>query len=215
MRNFVFFASMFLVLACTSVSTAQFPGLSGNPNGTPGMEDYYTNGYIGSETNPTGVYLDPNAGPWIKHCWVNNGVFNFNEWVQIQNDPTYPTQPGPPWTDWDEVIKDPSGNWSWQATAPTKVDVYTYDSSNNPVYKKTVLEAANSTNTYLEFDFNPPEFPVELLNIQKTLVWSGPGSAPVGTYVTVWEYPTPEPATIVLLISGLLALGLGYIRQRK
>jgi hypothetical protein len=215
MRYIVCLTGMFLVLVCTSVVVAQVPGLSGDPSKTPGIIEYYTNGNIGSEDNPIGVYLDPNAGPWIKNfLGVNGGLFNINEWVAIVGDPNYPNPPGPPWTDWDEQIMTPG--WIWAANPAPNADVYTWDAINMRwVLKKSVAEAANSTNTFVEFDFIPPESPNELLNITKTLVWSGPGSAPVNATIVVWQWPTPEPGTIALLATGLLALGLGRVWRRK
>ena len=214
MRYFVIFTGTFLVLACASVAMAVAPAASGEQVTPSWTEEFSaTSGHvdIGGGTG-VGVYLDPNAGPWQKIIF---GIFvsplPINETINIMADPrTIPPLPGgPAWTDWDELILTPGWGWANASLVITEPD-QTQKTIAGTV--KTILNPSD----FVEFDFNPAENPGASLFITKSLVWNGPpGQMPLPSTVIINEYPTPEPATIVLLISGLLALGLGYIRQRK
>ena len=173
MRYIVFFASIFLAMAWASVSVAQIPGIGGDLGITPGMQETIdmqggSTATIGSPTNPVGIYLDPNAGPWQKRLAAFQlGVpLTINEVIQIGAAPNS-NPPGPPWTDWDEQIMD--AGWSW-AAAPAPIAVLSDDGNVAGVIKTKV-----NINDFVEFDFNPPENPGVNLNITKTLVWIGPG----------------------------------------
>jgi hypothetical protein len=197
MRYFVIFASVCLMLAWASVATAQVPGVGGNLGSPPSIDETYTSGIIGSEGNPIGIILDPNAGPWKKtFLGVGGGQLIIDEWLGIAGPPA--------WTDWDELILTP--NWIW-----TAAQVVTPDQG--------ILNGTISTkfqpNDFVVFNFNPPEMPGTKLHVTKTLTWSGGLPVPQNATVIVEQWPTPEPGTIVLLTTGLLALGLGYIRRRK
>jgi hypothetical protein len=157
---------------------------------------------IGSAGNPVGIYLDPNAGPWQKTLANFVAPLTINEAIKIMADPkTIPPLPGgPPWSDWEEQIL--SDGWVWAGGGSLSI-------LGDGTYNGT-LSADQKT---IEFDF-PAQVPGTTLVINKVLQWNGGvGSNPIMP-VVVNEYPTPEPGTIVLLISGLLALGLGYIRRR-
>jgi hypothetical protein len=213
MRYFVFFASMFLVLVCTSAAMAGLASGDFTKPTDPTLPDFFsaTSGEAIIDLGGTGgIYLDPNAGPWKKQI-VGIGVnpLLIHEFIPIGAAPGS-NPPGPSWTDWDELI-DPILNpvgWQWAANpAPT----VTLSNDGNVV---GIIRTKNNPNDFVEFDFNPAEAPGNFLTINKWLVWTG---LPAQNPGMVWidEYPTPEPSTIVLLISGLLALGVGYIRRRK
>jgi hypothetical protein len=223
-RYSVIFASVFLVLTCMSVATAQMPGASGDDTKITDpalINDYAVIGTtieIGGpgQGGPVGMYLDPNAGPWQKTFFgVINGSLNIIEHIVIGANPTV-NPPGPPWTDWDELIKTPG--WHWQINP-----VPTLTLSDHPIDPPipgivSTNGVPGNPNNFVVFNF-APENPGVVLTVTKTLVWNGPGPAPLpgtpASNVLIYEYPTPEPSTIVLLISGLLALGLGYIRRRR
>jgi hypothetical protein len=214
MRYFVIFAGMFLVLACTSVvMAAPVSGDFTKPT-DPTLPDWFsaTSGGvdIGGGTG-IGIYIDPKAGPWLKQIvGISVSPLPITETVNIVADPaTIPPLPGgPPWTDWDELIM--TQGWQWAPNASL-----TITESDGITVKNVagILKTVNFLNDLVEFDFNPAENPGASLFITKQLRYNGPG-LPQNATVWIAEYPTPEPATIVLLISGLLALGLGYIRRR-
>ncbi|MGA2060118.1 MAG: PEP-CTERM sorting domain-containing protein [Thermoguttaceae bacterium] len=201
MRYLVILSSVFLVLACTSVAMAQIPGI-GDKQTTPSWQETINVGGgstvdVGSVGNPVGIYLDPNAGPWQKTFANFVAPLTINEAILIGAAPGS-NPPGPPWSDWEEQIL--SAGWVWAGGASLSVLGDGVYNGNLSADQKTV-----------EFDF-PAQAPGTTLVINKVLQWNGVGNPILP--VTVNEYPTPEPATIVLLISGLLALGLGYIRRR-
>jgi hypothetical protein len=212
MRYFVIFASAFLVLACMSVATAQTPGTGLSEGTIPGLSTEYTVPGTtleigGGVAGPVGIYLDPGAGPWKKTLIdVINGSLNLIEHIQISLEPS--GLPGPSWTDWDEQIMTP--NWGWAAVPVPTVGLSDDGNVTGTISTKNI----NIPNDFVEFDFNPENNPA-VLTVTKTLVYTGPGPVPGKATVVVEEYPTPEPGTIVLLTTGLLALGLGYIRRRK
>jgi hypothetical protein len=218
MRYLIVFSSVFLLLACASAAMADpahaGPNLTVSPD--PSLPDWASgsSGEVNiddTSNGASGIYLDPNAGPWVKQFVGMLGVnsIKITEKVHIQGNPLTPGQP--PWTDWDELIdpiKNPVG-WQW-VTAPAAPTVTPSDDVNVTGTIKTVY----NTNDFVEFDFNHAENPGVVLTIVKYIKWTGaPGANPQQVWLD--QYPTPEPGTIVLLTTGLLALGLGYIRRRK
>jgi hypothetical protein len=215
-RYSVILATVFLVLAFTSVASASMASGDFTKPTDPTLPDWFsaTSGEVIIDLGGTGgIYLDPNAGPWKKQI-VGIGVnpLLIHEFIPIAAAPgTIPPPPGgPPWTDWDELI-DPLLNpvgWQWAANPAPTVTL-----SDDGIVVG-IIKSINNPNDFVEFDFNPAEHPGATLTISKWIVWTG---LPAQNPGMVWidEYPTPEPSTIVLLISGLLALGLGYIRRRK
>jgi hypothetical protein len=200
MRNFVTFASVFLVMAWVSVALAAVPpGISGEQQ-TPGwIESIDVGGGstvdIGSAAaGPIQIFYDPTKGPWQKTLTNFVAPLTINEAIQIAPG-------GPNWTDWEEQILDPG--WVWAGGASLSV-------LGGGTYNGT-LTADQKT---VEFDF-PAQGVGTTLVINKVLQWNGVvGQAP--RTVTINEWPTvPEPGTIVLLTTGLLTLGLGYIRRRR
>jgi hypothetical protein len=196
MRYLVIFSSVFLVLACASVATAQPPGIS-NAQTTPSWRETIDVGGggtvdIGSVGNPIGIYLDPNAGPWQKTFANFVAPLTINEAIKIAAG-------GPNWDDWEEQILSPG--WVWAGGGSVSI-------LGDGTYNGT-LSIDQKT---LEFDF-PSQGVGTTLVFNKVLQWNGGGNPIMPVIVNEW--PTPEPGTIVLLASGLLALGLGYIRRRK
>jgi hypothetical protein len=213
MRYILVFVCALPLLACASAAIAAQPAASGNQV-TPSWTEEFSATSGGVDIGGgvgTGVYLDPDAGPWQKIIF---GIFvsplPIRENLVILPDPsTVPPPPGgPPWTDWDELILTPGWGWGGNPTATITEPDQTVKNVAGII--KTIV----NPNDFVEFDFNPAENPGARLTIIKSLVWLGPGPMPQPGTVVINEYPTPEPGTIVLLISGLLALGFGYIRRR-
>jgi len=201
-RNFVIFTSMCLMLAWASVASAVAMGVSGDHT-TPAFIEYYSGGGtssidVGSSGSPIEIYYDPSAGPWQKifqnYVAAPDKHLNVNEVVDINQ--------GVSWTDWDEQIV--SLGWVWGPNS-------TLTLSNDPTVVNGQVSVDQKT---VVFDLPAPEGPGTVLTITKTLWWVGGGGAPAT--VTINEWPTvPEPGTIVLLMTGLLALGMCYIRRRN
>jgi hypothetical protein len=198
------FAAM---LACASAAMAAAPAASGDQVTPSWIEDVSaTSGSVDiGSPGGVGIYLDPTAGPWQKNIFgISVSPLPIHEIIAILPAPTGLN--GPSWTDWDEQILTPGWSWAAQPTVTLSDDGIVFG---------TVSTKVNQ-NDFVVFNFNPAENPGATLTISKALVWNnGVGLPPQNSMVTIIEYPTPEPGTIVLLISGLLALGLGYIRRRK
>ncbi len=159
-----------------------------------------------SSTGPIPVVLDPTGPVWGKAFTGPNGSNFFYPPTSPNNPPLAVNEllqvsGNLPWTDWhEEVIGiDASGapdyGWTWA----------------NPVIYVGGLPAPGLTVTgvgtnLLTFDFDPI-LPGTIVNIRKELVYTGlPGATFIGT-LAVHEYPTPEPASLALLVfGGVLAL---------
>ena len=197
MRYLVILSSVFLVLAWTSVATAQH-GISDVQPSPSWIDSIDVGGGstldIGSGQGgqPIPIFYDPLAGPWQKVLGNFVAPLTINEAITIAPG-------GPNWTDWEEQILTPG--WVWAGGASL-----------------TILGDGTANVTLpnqqtVKFDF-PSQGVGTTLIINKVLQWNGGGNPTMP--VTINEWPTvPEPGTIVLLISGLLALGLGYIRRRN
>ncbi|HVP12068.1 MAG TPA: PEP-CTERM sorting domain-containing protein [Phycisphaerae bacterium] len=152
---------------------------------------------------PVPVVLDPTGPVWGKSFTGPNG----GNFLYPPTSPSNPALPVTellqvagtnPWTDWHEDVIGidaqgfPDPGWTWA----------------NPFVLVNGLPAPGLTVTgvgtsNLSFFFNPVA-PGSTITIRKDLVYAGtPGAAFFGT-LAVHEYPTPEPASLVLLAAGAL-----------
>jgi len=142
------------------------------------------------------VTYDPNAGPWIKTLvGVDPGpVTNPTPAQLIENLHVV----GRAWTDWHQEITTPL--WHW-------------------LVEGININIPNTTwvfsNEFRTVDFIFPNPLPESTQITISKWFSGPaGTGPQNVVIQQW--PTvPEPGTIALLLTGLLAAGLGYIWRRR
>ena len=175
---------------------------------TPGYEqNFYPTGSTVNIDNGTGgpidINYDPSKGPWQKNFWLQNNQQSLTI-IEVMHVSQIPA-----WTDWDEqIFGGGPGGWQW-VDNPAPLCQF----SGNGLGQADLVGTIDALKETVVFNFTQPEVPSTILTITKTLHWSGQGAAPNSVFVSQW--PTvPEPSTIVLLISGLLTLGLGYIRRR-
>jgi hypothetical protein len=158
----------------------------------------------GIATNPwLPVQISPTGPQWVKTFSGPNGqpftavpgqTFTLQELLVIA-----PTQS---WTDWHEHILTPG--WDW--VQPT---LFMANFAPPPGLSTVFTPGTPSVGGAVDFYFNPLA-PGTLLDIRKTLQYTGtPGVAFNGT-IQIAEYPTPEPATLSLLALG----GLAVLRRR-
>jgi hypothetical protein len=203
-QNMIRLAVVALIgLGASQMALAQGVGNLGSlPTLFPGPNPP-TGWIVGSPTAPIPVVRDPLGPVWSKSFTGPNG----GPFAHPALGPALPVQEflvvagNLPWADWHEDVMgiDASGaqdpGWVWA----------------NPAFLVGGLPAPGLTITgagtnNLSFFFNPlpPGTPVV---IRKQLVYNGvPGTAFIGT-LAIHEYPTPEPASLMMLAAGgLLAL---------
>lgn len=167
---------------------------------------------IGSANNGVGVSLDPTAGPWIKTLLgINGGPVNADD-TGYTNPNSYQLVENLviggnlPWTDFHEIVLTPGWNIGALITA-----------NGAPVPGLNVdLTYTNGSTTLgsvtMTFD---PLLPGTQLLLRKQLIWVGDPNVIGNLFsgiVKVAQYPTPEPATVVLLAA---ALGLVATARRS
>ncbi len=215
-RYVKFVAVASAVVLAVTLAPAAWGFTSGSGTGTGVSGSYNSNSSgewnIGSIQNPIGITLDPNAGPWTKTLGDINGnpiqaddtgsvwkagPFPINEFVVVQGNL--------PWTDWHEEIVTPGWNWG-----PAFITV-----NGQPppgMVHNIVNQDWPNRGGKVWWTFNPLP-PGTVITISKDLWWVGNPNVQGDTfsgYITINEYPTPEPTTLALLVLG----GLAMIRRR-
>ena len=191
-------------------TTGNFPQ---NPNG----------GWFIGDTEDTRVpiFVDPTKGPWDKTLQSSTGgnLMGVNPGTRIRLFEGLVIERLPNWTDWHEQILTPG--WDW-VVPPVGAPKFTNESAggvdlaappNNP---PTHTAPTATQGGQLDFSFAPLT-PGTRIDIDKQLVFQG--STPFTGTITVREFPTipsqvvSEPASLILLVSGLASLG-AVARQR-
>ena len=137
--------------------------------------------------------------------------------------------------DWHEVIHTPGWEWRYYEYNPDPTDpnyepLITRDGAPWPWKHQPPPATGGDPATMLWVEF-PPIEPGHILDVHKWLVWMGdpnPGGIPNTNWgdnmddqgntldesmIAVWEYPTPEPSSILLVALG--ALALAGVRRRR
>jgi hypothetical protein len=159
----------------------------------------------GNAANPwLPVQIDPNGPQWVKTFTGANGqpitaapgqTFTLQELLVVA-----PTQS---WTDWHEHILTPG--WDWVSPTLFLANFAPPGGLNTVVTPGTI-----SAGGAIDFTFNPLA-PGTLIDLRKTLQYTGtPGVVFTGK-IQIAEYPTPEPASLGLLTLG----GLVALRRRR
>jgi len=185
---------------------------------------------IGLEGNPIDIPFDPDAPPWDKVIddpagapWADDlydlqlnqdvnmlTVIGIEEWLVVGGTR--------PWTDWHEELVNSPG-WVWdqgQFNLPGVSGPFLEvrppgGTGFNP---PDVIDIV-ATDMTVDFFFEPLD-PGTEVHIIKRLVYVGPDGMfnTPDTYqgpVTIREYPTPEPAGLLLMVGG----GLMVLRRRS
>ncbi|MDM8009129.1 MAG: PEP-CTERM sorting domain-containing protein [Phycisphaerae bacterium] len=156
----------------------------------------------GIPTNPwLPVQIDPTGPQWVKTFTGQNGqpivavpgqTFTLQELLVVA-----PTQS---WEDWHEHILTPG--WEW--VQPT---VFFANFAPPPGLNTVVTPGTLTSGGKIDFTFNPL-VPGTLIDIRKTLQYVGPAGTVFTGKIEIAEFPTPEPASLgLLMLGGLFVLG--------
>lgn len=147
---------------------------------------------------PYPIDLDITGGPWRKQMKtgpVSGGGAPGKLIETIQNVGTEP------WHDWHETFISGGigGNWSGMDSVLINGTAITFDQS----IIGTTLSIDN---------FSQPVLPGDVLTLTKSMITTDNVIGPDQVLFTVLEYPTPEPASAMLMTLGLTAC---MLRKRR
>jgi hypothetical protein len=157
----------------------------------------------GNPANPwIPVQLSPTGPQWVKTLVGSTGTGGV---VYANPGDTFTLQellvvaPAQSWTDWHEHILTPEWDWA----SPT---VILANGVPAPGLNTVITPATLTTGGSIDFTFNALA-PGTLIDIRKTLKYTGLSGLTFASKVEIAEYPTPEPATLALLgLGGAIAL---------
>lgn len=200
MKSFSLMGAASLILLATGAS-ALAQGV-GNPGSLPTV--FPQNTPSGWDIGPYAVELDPAGPPWSKVLTDPAGgpvtgtvgqTYTLHEQLIIAGTL--------PWTDWHEHIT--TIGWEWQQSS-------TVLANGAPVggFNAIYTPATSATGGMVDFYFNSLA-PGTVVDIFKTLQFAGQvGQFNTGT-IDIHEFPTPEPASLLMLAGG----GLLLLKRRR
>jgi hypothetical protein len=169
------------------------------------------------------LIFDPNAGPMEKHFQSPLHPTGGPILLDAQQPFAQPVWEefvlvgGPPVSDWHEEILTPG--WHWTLPGTPGVPPGSLITKNGMPWPSTPIPmpgGMDPSKIWVEF---PPISPPDVLDVHKALLWVGtPGNRTWGdnvlddgtnhdeSIIRVLEYPTPEPATVLLMVGGCAAL---------
>jgi len=160
----------------------------------------------GNAANPwLPVQIDPNGPQWVKTFTGPNGgpftavpgqTFTLQELLVVA-----PTQS---WTDWHEHILTPG--WEW--VSPT---LFLANFAPPGGLNTNITPGNLATGGTIDFTFNPL-VPGTLIDIRKTLQYTGVNGTVFTGTIDIAQYPTPEPASLLMFAGGSIAL---FLRRRR
>jgi hypothetical protein len=206
-------------LARASTATAQIIVAGGNFGATTSLIDVpYQSGAVNYEVNER-IILDPSAGLIEKHFASPPSPIDASQSIPLVIAENFSiVSEGPPTprpvTDWHEAIF--TKGWRWYLPGdPGSDSVFppgtTLITRDGQPWDSTIVPNPNPV--LLNTVFAPID-PGHILDVHKALLWVGEGANtiwgddPSEMFIEVREYPTPEPASIVLaaVAAALVAL---------
>ena len=180
------------------------------PSTFPGLQ---TVGYA-SGAGPWRVRLTGAGGLDFAASDIGSGalmVFSVTEYVKIGGTTS--------WTGWHEEIEE--SGWRWQDDRPSSGEPTFTFASGAPIPGLSIAFAGATPTEGGKIDFSfAPLPPGTGLKITKRLLFEGldplfPGETYVGK-VSLRQFPiVPEPSSLLLALTGLLAIGGGLAIRRK
>ncbi len=187
-----------LMMASVSLAISQIALAQGVGNLPSLPTNFSTPGggwVVGTPLNPIPVVRDPNGPKWIKHFTDANGLIPVFPGQSFAVHESLLVAPTLPWTDWHEEILTP--DWDWSPQLQIMVN------GGGPPVNLVVVNTPGNVNQggilSLYFDALPPGTQID---IRKELIYTGTSAGIAIPSIDIAQYPTPEPASLGLLILG-------------